>query len=93
MQVTIVDLLRLALIMMSVGTLVLSGALLAIYRRSTRLPHVLPLAVSYAWISVVVTLRGWDVIGLQAALWNCIGAYVVGNVGLILLLHMRGVEP
>lgn len=85
-EITTADMLRLALLMMSVGTIALSAALVIFYRKSLRLPHVLPLAISYVWISLVVTLRGWDLIALEPALWNCLGAYTVGNVGLLLLL-------
>ena len=84
--ITTEDLVRLALLMMSVGTLVLGATLLYFYRRSSRLGHVLPLAIGHMWIAGVVTLRGWDFIGFEPALWNCVGAYAVSNIGLAILL-------
>lgn len=85
-EVTSSDLLRLALLMMSVGTMTLSTTLVVFYRKSARLIHVAPLALSYTWLSFIVTLRGWDMIALELALWHAIGAYSVGNIGLLLLV-------
>lgn len=84
--VTATDLLRLALLMMSVGTVTLSCALLLAYRGSDRLKHVLPLAVSFMWVSLVVTLRGWELLALEPALWNCLAAYTLGNAGLLVIV-------
>lgn len=85
-EVTTTDLVRLALLMMSVGTIVLGTCLLYFYRRSERLGHVAPLALAHTWLSVVVTLRGWDLIGFEPALWNAVGAYTLSNIGLGILL-------
>jgi len=81
-----VDLVRLALLMLTVGTIVLSVTLLVFYWRSERLMHVLPLALSYVWLALVVTLRGWDLLAFEPALWNCVGAFTLGDIGLTILL-------
>ena len=72
--------------MQAVGTLTLGACLVIAYRHSQRLFHVVPLAISFMWLSVVIALRGWELIELDPALWNAVGAFVVGNVGLVRLL-------
>lgn len=88
MELTSVHLVRLALLMLAVGALTLGACLVVAYRHSARLFHVVPLAVAYMWISVIVALRGWDMLEYEAALWHAVGAFTVGNVGLVRLLMM-----
>lgn len=90
MVVTTTDILRLALLMTAVGTAVLAVALVLAYRRSGRLAHIFPLALAFSGLSVVATLRGWLVITLDQALWACIAAFAIGDVGMMILLARRG---
>ena len=87
MNVTFGDIATLVILCEAVGTIVLSVALLMLYRHSQRLLHVLPLAISYLCVLGVCVFR---ILGHPSiptwTQWNIIGAFAVGDVGLLMLL-------
>ena len=89
----ITDFLVLTMLAEAVGTLVLSGALIALYWRSPRLRHILPVALSYCWIAVVAAIRAFghvsgDVAGATPvwSLSHVVCAFALGDVGLLIIL-------
>jgi hypothetical protein len=88
MNLSLKDILALVMLAEAVGTIVLAGALVALYWRSPRLRHILPVAASYCWIAAIATVRAFG--GVNASptwsLLNIVAAFALGNVGLLVLL-------
>lgn len=85
-----IDLFALGVLAQCIATVTLSVALVAVYWRSSKLKHVLPLALAYNLIAVLAAYRvamrqvtEWYVV------WTVLIAFTIGLVGLLIVLSQK----
>lgn len=82
-----VALVSLVLLGQVLATVTLSVSILVIYRNSPAMKHVWPLALSYLWLLGVAAARAALLqVVVPWVQWNVVGAFALGDVGLIVLL-------